>query len=147
MQKHNTGDGVDVPQASRDIDYTIVFDGGAIGNPGRGYGSYQISADDTVVRHSREDYVGRITNNQAEYMTLIRSLRWLADSLGSNAAKKSVEVWGDSQLVINQLSGVWKVRNEGLRPLVQEAHNELARFGKTQLRWHPRAFSVARLGH
>ena len=147
MQKRDIDRGADLPLSSPDFDYTIVFDGGAIGNPGRGYGSYQIAADEAVVQHGREDYAGRITNNQAEYMTLIRSLRWLADSLGTDAAKKSVEVWGDSQLVINQLTGEWKVRNEGLRPLVQEALGQLGRFGHTRLRWHPRALSVARLGH
>ncbi len=129
------------------FDFKIVFDGGAIGNPGRGYGSYQISTDQSVVRHCREDYEGRITNNQAEYLTLIASLRWLANSLGPDAANASVEVWGDSQLVINQLLGAWKVRNEGLRPLVHKAQAELARFGRTRLTWHPRALSVASLGH
>ncbi len=129
------------------FDYKIVFDGGAIGNPGRGYGSYQISTDQSIVRHCREDYEGRITNNQAEYLTLIESLRWLANDLGPGAAESSVEVWGDSQLVINQILGAWKVRNEGLRPLVEQARAELARFGRTRLTWHPRALSVARLGH
>jgi probable phosphoglycerate mutase len=147
MQKREMKSGVEQPLDSPDFDFKIVFDGGAIGNPGRGYGSYEVSADEAVVQHGREDYAGRITNNQAEYMTLIRSLRWLADFLGNDAAEKSVEIWGDSQLVINQLAGVWKVRNERLRPLVQEAHHELGRFGRTRLTWHPRAFSVARLGH
>ena len=89
----------------------------------------------------------RITNNQAEYMTLIRALHWLADQLDDDAAEVSVAVWGDSQLVINQLQGMWKVRNEGLKPLVREAQEQLSRFGRTRLTWHPRAFSVARLGH
>ena len=130
-----------------EYDFKIVFDGGAIGNPGRGYGSYQITNDQSIVRHCREDYEGRITNNQAEYLTLIESLRWLANDLGPDAAETSVEVWGDSQLVVNQLLGAWKVRNEGLRPLVEQARAELARFGRTRLSWHPRALSVARLGH
>ena len=130
-----------------EFNYKIVFDGGAIGNPGRGYGSYEITVGDTVVRHHREDYRGRITNNQAEYMTLIRALHWLADQLDDDAAEVSVAVWGDSQLVINQLQGMWKVRNEGLKPLVREAQEQLSRFGRTRLTWHPRAFSVARLGH
>lgn len=135
------------PPYDPEFDYKIVFDGGAIGNPGKGYGSFEVSSGARVVQHGRESYVGRITNNQAEYMTLIRSLRWLADHLGSSAHTTSVEVWGDSQLVINQLTGSWKVRNTGLLPLVREAQSELDRFDKTRLTWHPRAFSVARLGH
>lgn len=135
------------PLNDPEFDYKIVFDGGAIGNPGKGYGSFEVSSRDQVVYRGREDYVGRITNNQAEYMTLIHALRWLAEHLGSTASTTSVEVWGDSQLVINQLTGSWKVRNTGLLPLVREAQSERGRFGQTRLRWHPRALSVARLGH
>ncbi len=134
-------------ERNEEFNYTIVFDGGAIGNPGRGYGSYEIAVGDAVVRHHREEYAGRITNNQAEYMTLIHSLRWLADQLGVHAADVAVEIWGDSLLVINQVNGAWKIRNARLGPLVHEVQAEMRRFGRIQLSWHPRAKSVARLGH
>lgn len=147
MRQLEIGGGSKPSPGDPHFDYKIVFDGGAIGNPGKGYGSYQISVGDAIVEHRREDFGGHITNNQAEYMTLIRSLRWLAARLGSDVANTSVEVWGDSQLVINQLNGSWKVRNAALRPLVCEAQHELDRFDRTRLTWHPRAFSVAHLGH
>ncbi len=127
--------------------FHIVFDGGSLGNPGKGYGSYEITLDDTVVRHHREDYGNRVTNNQAEYLTLIHALRWLAERLGDEKATAKVLVNGDSKLVLFQLLKKWKVKNEGLRPLYTEASGLIREFFKVDLVWHPRARSVERLGH
>jgi ribonuclease HI len=127
--------------------FEIVFDGGALGNPGKGYGSYEITSGGAVIRHQREDYGDNVTNNQAEYQTLIEALRWLAQDLGSATSATSVTVNGDSQLVLNQLLGKWKVKNEGLRPLHREASALIARFQDVSLVWHARANSVKRLGH
>jgi ribonuclease HI len=128
--------------------YDIVFDGGSLGNPGKGYGSYEITSGGAIVDRREElQYGDAITNNQAEYMTLIRSLEWLQQSLGPNAAGASVQVYGDSKLVIMQSLGKWKVNNEGLRPLNQRVKDLMASFGKVTLNWHARKHSVARLGH
>lgn len=127
--------------------FHIVFDGGSLGNPGKGYGSYEIRLDDTVIRHQREDYGNQVTNNQAEYLTLIRALQWLAETTGNDAAQTRVLVNGDSQLVLNQLLGRWKVKNEGLRPMYEQAARLIRTFGRVDLVWHPRAKSVERLGH
>lgn len=127
--------------------YEIVFDGGALGNPGKGYGSYEITSQGAVVRHQREDYGDNVTNNQAEYQTLIEALKWLASDLGPDAAATRVVVNGDSLLVLNQLMGKWKVKNEGLRPLHREASQLVRRFANVSLIWHARSNSVKRLGH
>lgn len=127
--------------------FQIVFDGGSLGNPGKGYGSYEIRLNDSVIRHGRENYGGRVTNNQAEYLTLIRALQWLRESTGGDAARARVIVNGDSQLVLNQLLGRWKVKNEGLRPLYDQASRLMQSFEHVDLVWHPRARSVERLGH
>lgn len=127
--------------------FEIVFDGGALGNPGKGYGSYEITAQGTVIRHQREDYGDNVTNNQAEYQTLIEALRWLEQELGAAAAKTRVVVNGDSLLVLNQLLGKWKVKNEGLRPLHREASQLIEKFRDVSLIWHARSNSVKRLGH
>ncbi|HEV2066538.1 MAG TPA: ribonuclease HI family protein [Thermomicrobiales bacterium] len=132
------------PDTSR---YCIVFDGGSLGNPGKGYGSYEITLGDAVVRHHREDYGDRVTNNQAEYLTLIRALQWLLESTGDAAGATRILVNGDSQLVLNQLMGRWKVKNEGLRVLYEQASRLITRFKDVELVWHPRAKSVERLGH
>lgn len=132
------------PDTSR---YDVVFDGGSLGNPGKGYGSYQIRLGDTIVRHQREDYGNRVTNNQAEYLTLIRALQWLLETTGEAAGKTRILVNGDSQLVLNQLMGRWKVKNEGLRVLYEQAARLIKQFKDVELVWHPRAKSVERLGH
>ncbi len=127
--------------------FEIVFDGGALGNPGKGYGSYEITSAGGVIRHQREDYGDNVTNNQAEYQTLIEALKWLERDLGAQAATTRVIVNGDSLLVLNQLLGKWKVKNEGLRPLHREAAQLIQKFKDVSLIWHARNNSVKRLGH
>ena len=129
------------------LEYEIVFDGGSLGNPGKGYGSFEIMSGGEVYKLGREEYPGSITNNQAEYMTLIESLKWLADDLGEERGKATIRIHGDSQLVVNQINGTWKVKNARMIPLVEEAKKLFQQFGKCTISWHPRSKSVERLGH
>jgi ribonuclease HI len=124
-----------------------VFDGGSKGNPGKGYGSYEVVHDGKVLAHTSEEYGDRITNNQAEYLTLLRALTWLADELDESASSAQVMVNGDSQLVIRQLKGEWKIKDATLRGIAMKTREQMNRFGGVTLTWHPRAKSVARLGH
>ncbi len=130
--------------------YEIVFDGGSLGNPGKGYGSYILFGSGGSVRRQKLDYADRgnqVTNNQAEYLTLIGALESLRDQLGVDAKSAAVSIWGDSSLVVNQVNGTWKVKNAELQPLVQAAKQALASFGTWSIRWHDRAKSVRFLGH
>ncbi len=127
--------------------YEIVFDGGALGNPGKGYGSYQITAPDGAMTRDRLDYGDGVTNNQAEYRTLIAALRRLSFTLGAGAGSATVIVRGDSQLVLYQVQGTWKVKTEGLRPLHRQAADLVGQFGRVDLVWHARKHSVSVLGH
>ena len=127
--------------------YEIVFDGGALGNPGRGYGSYLIRFGDVEIARDRLEYGDRVTNNQAEYRTLIAALARLARDLGPEASRATVLIGGDSMLVINQVNGSWKVKNAELQPLRQQVVDHLRAFGKTSLVWHRRDRSVRELGH
>lgn len=127
--------------------FEIVFDGGSLGNPGKGYGSYEITSSGSVVRLHRHDYGDNVTNNQAEYQTLIEAVSWLHSELGNRVGSASVVIYGDSALVINQATGKWKVKNEGLKPLHQTLTSLLREFGNVRLQWHARKNSVARLGH
>jgi ribonuclease HI len=130
--------------------YTLVFDGGSIGNPGKGYGSFQVTNARGAKLGDRFDFspAGEsITNNQAEYLTLIASLERLQKILGDRASRATLDIRGDSQLVINQLLGRWKVNHPELRPLHEQARSLLNAFGRTELRWHDRANSVRALGH
>ncbi len=130
--------------------YVIIFDGGSKGNPGHGYGSYLLVSPTGREIHQELDYAEQypmMTNNQAEYRTLIRALQRLRELLAERAETSSVRVEGDSQLVLNQLSGRWKIKNPGLRELHAEASGILPAFQKVEFRWHPRERSVRILGH
>lgn len=128
-------------------DYTIVFDGGAIGNPGRGYGSYQVVGPSGLVAQRRVEYGDGVTNNQAEYRTLVEALEDLRDRLGRDAERVVVAVRGDSQLVVNQVTGRWKVKHPELRPLHRQVVELLRGFASSDVAWHRRDVSVRFLGH
>ena len=115
---------------------TVWFDGACSGNPGpMGAGAVVESAQGRCVL---SEPVGRGTNNQAEYHGLLLGLR-AARALGA----EDVHVHGDSQLVLRQLEGRYKVRNPGLRPLWQEAMDVLAGFRAYELEWVPRDENAA----
>lgn len=128
----------------------IVFDGGSLGNPGRGYGSYQITIGESEARLVRLEFGAPITNNQAEYLALIHGLEdaaaWLkVQNVNPKTAK--VEVLGDSQLVLKQTTGEWKTRLPHLQALRDRARGLVDAFGDVALTWQPRIHSVRVLGH
>lgn len=130
-------------------DYMIIFDGGSRGNPGEGYGSYQLRTR-AQRQIERLTFGDNVTSNEAEYRTLIAALRDILQRIaaGSKDPKSySLAVRGDSQLVIMQVTGKWKVRTPHIAPLHQEATALLKQFGSTDIQWHPRAKSVSTLGH
>ena len=93
----------------------IYADGGSRGNPGpAGAGAVIIKGDDVVEAVS--EYLGRATNNVAEYTGLVRGLE-RAQALGF----QNVEVRMDSELVVKQMNGEYRVKHPGLIPLFQQA--------------------------
>ncbi|GGP84523.1 bifunctional RNase H/acid phosphatase [Streptosporangium pseudovulgare] len=115
--------------------FVVEADGGSRGNPGpAGYGAVVKDASDGQVLAEIAEAIGTQTNNVAEYRGLIAGLRSLLAIAGDGAA---VEVRMDSKLVIEQMAGRWKIKNEGLRPLATEAAG-LARRLRVTWRWIPR---------
>jgi probable phosphoglycerate mutase len=113
----------------------VEADGGARGNPGpAGYGAVVRDPESGEVLVERSGGLGVTTNNVAEYRGVIAGLRAAAE-LGA----AEVEVRLDSKLVVEQLSGRWKIRQAHLRPLAAEATELLGRFRRTSLSWVPRA--------
>jgi probable phosphoglycerate mutase len=111
----------------------IEADGGSRGNPGpAGYGAVVISENGEVLVE-RAAGIGSATNNVAEYSGLIAGLQAALD-LGAT----HVDVRMDSKLVVEQVSGRWQVKNEGLRPLAREATQLLGRFDSFTATWIPR---------
>ncbi|MEV4106397.1 bifunctional RNase H/acid phosphatase [Nonomuraea sp. NPDC049695] len=116
--------------------YIIEADGGSRGNPGpAGYGAVVKDASDGQVLAEAAEAIGVTTNNVAEYRGLIAGLQ-AALRLGGEGA--SVAVRMDSKLVVEQMAGRWKIKNEGLRPLAMEAGSLVRRLRVTEWTWIPR---------
>ncbi len=130
--------------------YTLTFDGGSKGNPGLGYGSYEIRTCDNRYRVERREYGDGVTNNEAEYRALIDGLADILKTLhnaGKDPSAYRVRVLGDSQLVIRQLNDEYKVRHEGMLALNGQVKALASQFALVTFHWHERANSVLTLGH
>jgi ribonuclease HI len=132
-------------------DYTIVFDGGSQGNPGPGYGSYALTrTSDGKQDLVRLDFGRTMTNNEAEYEALIAALQGLTERIeaaGRSPGDFAVEVRGDSALVIHQVEGTWKTKDDRMRLLRNRCRELLRRFKAHRLVLHGREESVRVLGH
>jgi len=112
----------------------VEADGGSRGNPGpSAYGALLRDADTGELLAEIGETIGVATNNVAEYRGLIAGLLLAAE----HAPNASIEVRMDSKLVVEQMSGNWKVKHPSMRPLAVEA-NRLAPIGTT-FTWVPRA--------
>lgn len=130
--------------------FVITFDGGSKGNPGPIYGSFHIEPWVERAGVTERLSFGAGTNNEAEYLSLIASLRFLLAFLaghGTDPAAVSVEVRGDSQLVLRQVKKQWKAKDKRMRALRDEVLQLLDRFGQVAISEQPRAKIVERLGH
>ncbi len=128
----------------------IIFDGGSRGNPGAGYGSYALRWPGQAQQVVRLQFGSKVTNNEAEYDTLIAALEAVVTRLtGQDAASETarLEVAGDSLLVVNQVNGAWKCTEQRLAVRRDRIRSLLARFGAWRLSHHPREESVRILGH
>jgi ribonuclease HI len=94
----------------------LSTDGGARGNPGPAAYGYVLEAEDGTVLDARGKTIGVATNNVAEYRALVAGLE-KALELGVS----EVEVVSDSELLVKQMTGVYRVKNEALRGLSLEA--------------------------
>ena len=99
------------------LEVVIHIDGGARGNPGpAGAGVVVQSADDGTILFEGGYYLGRVTNNVAEYRALLEALA-RAKALGAG----DVEVRSDSELLVRQMNGEYRVKSAGLKPLFERA--------------------------
>lgn len=117
----------------------VEADGGSRGNPGpAGYGALVRDAVTGRVLAERADYLGIASNNVAEYSGLVAGLR-AARSIDPEAA---IEVRMDSQLVIRQMSGEWRIKHDDMRRLADEAR-ALVDPATVRWTWVPRADNAA----
>ena len=117
----------------------LFTDGGARGNPGPAAAAYVLEAEDGTVLAAHGEAIGVATNNVAEYRALVEGLRKARE-----AGVTDLDVVSDSELMVKQMRGEYKVKNEALRELslraarvarelgavrytaVRREHNELA---------------------
>jgi probable phosphoglycerate mutase len=112
---------------------TAYFDGGARGNPGpAGYGVFIVDDEGKPIAEL-SGALGNATNNVAEYNGLIAALEWAAER-----GLTELHVRGDSQLLIEQMRGNYKVKNEGLKPLYLKARMLVMQIGNVSFEHVPR---------
>lgn len=90
----------------------LFTDGACRGNPGPGAIGFRILDENNNVLEEFAECIGRTTNNKAEYLALIKGL-----DCAARHTRGTVYCFLDSELVINQISGVWRLRNDELRRL------------------------------
>jgi ribonuclease HI len=114
-------------------DLTIYTDGASRNNPGEaGAGVFIMQDGEPVARIAR--YLGTATNNVAEYTAAIIGLEH-AVKLGVSRVK----LFADSELLVKQLNGQYRVKNEGLKPLYNRAKELIAKIGSVEVQYVPRA--------
>ncbi len=124
----------------------IVFDGGSRGNPGQGYGSYQLTVRKKAETPQRLTFASDYTNNEAEYDTLIEALEAVVRR-AKEPGRVQLEIRGDSQLVINQVNGTWKAKDPRMQERKEHVLGAVEAHGSWRASWHPRGKSVKALGH
>ncbi len=117
-----------------DTPLIIHTDGASKGNPGHASIAYVITDGDGEAVCSHGRYIGRETNNIAEYTALVEALE-AAHDLGAGR----IEAYSDSELMVKQVSGEYRVKNENLRPLYEQVVAGLRGFRSATLTHVPRA--------
>lgn len=107
----------------------LYTDGGARGNPGPAAAAYVLEAEDGTVLDARGETIGVATNNVAEYRALVAGLR-KALELGLN----EVEVVSDSELLVKQMNGEYRVKNAALIELSLDAAHLAGQIGRVRYR-------------
>jgi len=113
--------------------YTANIDGAARGNPGPASYGVVVQRPDGRPLETFGKYIGRHTNNVAEYYALIAALDY--------AAVKGIQrlrVYSDSQLIVNQMKGLYKVKHADLRPLHERARKQAAGLNAFSIQYVPR---------
>ncbi|MYC96464.1 MAG: reverse transcriptase-like protein [Caldilineaceae bacterium SB0661_bin_32] len=139
------------PQEETPIDpIQIVFDGGSRGNPGEGYGSFALDWPGYPREIVQLNFGDNVTNNEAEYDTLIAALEAVRDRMKVqliDPGSAILSIWGDSLLVCNQVRGEWGCKEPRLQVRLEKVRALLSGFGECELNHHPREKSVEILGH
>lgn len=117
--------------------YTIHTDGGARGNPGpAGIGAVIESQGRKILL---KKFIGPATNNQAEYQALILALEHILADMAGQGGLTTIYCFLDSELIVQQLNGKYKIKNEGLKPLYQQVQSLIGHFHEVKFQHLPRS--------
>ncbi len=111
----------------------LNVDGGSRGNPGPAGAGVVVAGEQGQRVFEAGFFLGRSTNNQAEYNALLKALEAAALK-----GARSVEVYSDSELLVRQVNGEYRVRNSGIVPLFSEVRRKLDRFERWRIQHIPR---------
>jgi phosphoribosylglycinamide formyltransferase-1 len=120
-----------VPQSTEQV--TIYVDGGSRGNPGPAAAAFILKDKKGYELSGKGFFLGKATNNVAEYTAIIKALE-AARQLGA----KDAVIYSDSELLVRQLGGQYKVKSENIAPLFQQAKELLGEFEKWEIKHIPR---------
>lgn len=110
------------------MEIIIHTDGGSRGNPGPAAGAFVVEKNSEVVFKGSK-YLGKVTNNFAEYTGVVIALQWLLENLDLQIGE-SITFVLDSELVVRQLNGLYKVKDENLQKLFSEVNVLINKTGK-----------------
>jgi ribonuclease H / adenosylcobalamin/alpha-ribazole phosphatase len=108
---------------------TLSTDGGSRGNPGPAAYAYVLEAEDGTVLAAHGEAIGVATNNVAEYSALVAGLEKAVE-----VGVSELEVISDSELMVKQMRGEYRVKNEALRALSAHASRLAGKFGSVSYR-------------
>lgn len=119
------------------MQYLIQADGGSRGNPGpAGSGAIVLDAQGNTVLTISE-FLGTTTNNVAEYTAIVRALEGLSQVAGADGTNVRVEM--DSELVVKQMRGEYKIKHPNLKPLAEQVKEHVGKFRSVSFFHIPRA--------
>jgi len=98
------------------VQLSVFCDGGARGNPGPAAVGFVVKGDSGKILKKRGKFIGRATNNVAEYQAVIEALTWLKSNI--QPLTSNIKFFLDSRLVVNQLNGLFKIKDNKLRQLI-----------------------------
>ena len=113
----------------------VYTDGASRNNPGKSASGYEIFDSSHRLLAKQSIYNGIKTNNQAEYIAVVEALKRVAKDFGTD---NEVELYSDSQIVVYQLRGEWKIKDKELGILNKDAKELLKRFRSAKLTHVPR---------
>ncbi|MBP9019577.1 MAG: ribonuclease HI family protein [Bacteroidales bacterium] len=116
----------------RDDILKIYTDGASRKNPGPSAYAFIFVKEEEKI-HSENKFLGIQTNNQAEYTAIIKALKKAVEY-----TRWKVEVYSDSELVVNQINGVWRIKKDHLKELNKEVHEQKSNFEDVRFIYVPR---------